>query len=305
MTDALPANDGNRLAEPTPARWPQRATSRPTLGLIGHDLMSSSFAGDIMQGAQAAAEAAGAVLVIMTTSDDPQIEAQQVGQLLRERVDGVLCGSGHHALIAVPDVARANPLVVVNAASADPLIPSVAPDEHACGWAGTDVLVRAGHRRICFIADDRGGLASAGREAGFRARAAAAGVLAGDLQTLATTPDAAGAFGAALRLLSSAAPPTAVLCVNDRVAVGVYRAAAALGLALPRDLSVVGIGEADDTAQALQPALTKVLLPHREIGERAARHLIEHITTGRRQPQALRLPGRVVARDSVAAPSRA
>ncbi len=283
----------------------RRVAGAGTIGLIGHDLMTSSFAGAIVRGAQDAAGARGAVLLIMATSRSSADEARELETLLHEQVDGILCGSADHAEITVPSAVRAHPVVLVNATSTDRTFSSVTPDELACGWDGTDVLLRAGHRRIALVADAAGGLDSTGREQGFRSRSAAAGLTSAELTVVTASPDAAGGFEAASRLLTGADRPTGILCVNDRIAIGVYRAAAALDLTVPTDVSVVGIGDADDTAQALQPQLTKVLLPHHEMGRWAADHLLERVATGRSQPQAVRIRGHVVERDSVARPAPA
>ena len=63
--------------------------------------------------------------------------------------------------------------------------------------------------------------------------------------------------------------PTAVLCYNDWVACGALRAAAAANVAVPRDLSVVGLDNLPMGA-ALQPGLTSVAFPGEALGGRAA-----------------------------------
>ncbi|RXZ44353.1 substrate-binding domain-containing protein, partial [Agromyces binzhouensis] len=82
------------------------------------------------------------------------------------------------------------------------------------------------------------------------------------------TSDAAGGRVAARRLLDRPPGdrPTAVFCFNDQMAMGVYQVAAALGLDIPGDLSVIGVDDLDLVAEALDPGLTTVALPHREMG---------------------------------------
>jgi DNA-binding LacI/PurR family transcriptional regulator len=70
--------------------------------------------------------------------------------------------------------------------------------------------------------------------------------------------------------------PTALLCFNDMVAMGVYRAAHELSLDIPRDLSVVGF-DGIDFAELLGPPLTTVnIFPH-EVGRQAAELLVRAI----------------------------
>jgi DNA-binding LacI/PurR family transcriptional regulator len=83
-----------------------------------------------------------------------------------------------------------------------------------------------------------------------------------------------GGYRAAVRLLSRADRPTAVLAVNDITAVGVLSAAAELGLRVPHDVSVTGY---DDTAIARLRHLWLTTVDHagHEVGRRAARCLLD------------------------------
>jgi LacI family transcriptional regulator len=59
--------------------------------------------------------------------------------------------------------------------------------------------------------------------------------------------------------------PTSFICMNDRLAVGVYQAIAEAGLAVPRDVSVVSFDD-DEIAASLRPRLTTVAIPHELMG---------------------------------------
>jgi LacI family transcriptional regulator len=80
-------------------------------------------------------------------------------------------------------------------------------------------------------------------------------------------------YEAAKKLLSLPDRPTAVFAGNDEMAFGIYQAAKELKLKIPRDLSVVSF---DDTpiAARVEPAMTSVRLPIREMGKRAAELLM-------------------------------
>ena len=104
--------------------------------------------------------------------------------------------------------------------------------------------------------------------------------------------------------------PTAIVCANDRAAIGVVLAAAQLGLSVPGDLSVVGYDDDENVAPCLVPALTTVRLPHREMGERAMRLVLADVladaptvlaVTSTRAPRTM-LDCPLVVRDSVAPP---
>jgi LacI family transcriptional regulator len=87
-------------------------------------------------------------------------------------------------------------------------------------------------------------------------------------------------FHGAMRLLDGVSPaerPTAIVCANDRLAIGVALAAARLGLTVPRDLSIMGYDDESRIASTMVPALTTMALPLREMGAAAMGMLLEQI----------------------------
>ena len=117
--------------------------------------------------------------------------------------------------------------------------------------------------------------------------------------------DHADAMRLGERLLADADRPTAILCFSDLMARGVIDAATAAGLAVPRDLTVVGFDD-DPLAAAGRPALTTV---HQDVGAkgRAAAHaLFEAMDAARAgtpaDPIHTRLATRLVIRESSAPP---
>ena len=66
--------------------------------------------------------------------------------------------------------------------------------------------------------------------------------------------------------------PTAIFCFNDQVAMGVYQAAEALGLEVPRDCSIVGVGDLEIVAAALDPGDDPALQSLHDEGVRSLEH---------------------------------
>ena len=113
--------------------------------------------------------------------------------------------------------------------------------------------------------------------------------------------DAGGeAFEAAM---AAALRPTVVMCGNDVLAVGAVKRARALGLDVPGDVSVTGFDDIE-LATVVEPALTTVHVPHREMGRRAAELLLARIdgTSGHAR---IRLDTHVVERASLGPVPRA
>ncbi|MYY12783.1 substrate-binding domain-containing protein [Streptomyces sp. SID4919] len=93
--------------------------------------------------------------------------------------------------------------------------------------------------------------------------------------------------------------PTAVVCDDDVLAVGVLKAARALGLRVPGDLSVAGVDDLT-LATAVEPELTTVRLPAEDVGAHGMRALLA-VLDGHRPPSTT-LPVELVVRASTAPP---
>ena len=110
-----------------------------------------------------------------------------------------------------------------------------------------------------------------------------------------------GGYSGAQRLLRLDPPPTAIFASNDLAAVGALNAVEEAGLAVPRDVSLVGY---DNTALASlrHVSLTTVHQPRRQIGQMAMRALLRRIgRTGSRARRVVLEP-RLVARDTTGPP---
>ena len=94
-----------------------------------------------------------------------------------------------------------------------------------------------------------------------------------------------------------------MFCFNDQMAMGVYQAASAIGLTVPVDCSVVGVDDLEIVADALEPGLTTISLPHREMGRWGMTTLLDRIAGGATDaPPPLLLACELVERGSVAPP---
>ncbi|MEP2784917.1 MAG: substrate-binding domain-containing protein [Pseudoruegeria sp.] len=140
-------------------------------------------------------------------------------------------------------------------------------------------LASFGHRRIGYI---NGGLEysySHVRAKGYRSGLKKAGI---DYDPAIVQEDAVTVVqgqAAGERLLSTQAPPTAIVCAVDMAALGLYQAIRTFGLEPGRDVSVIGYDGVPEGAYA-QPALTTFQVDNRRAGERLAQLLIRRIRDG-------------------------
>lgn len=247
------------------------------IGLLGDRIVTSPHASRMVLGAQSAAAEQDCVVVALDSGDDPDVEADQVRSLLNQRVDGVVYARMYHQQVVLPEALRGTPVVLLDARSTGPDHSSIVPDEHAIATTGVGHLLERGHRRIAYATTTDHAPAVDARERGYREALDRAGLPVDESLLAASTADAAGGRTAGQRLLDRPDRPTAIFCFNDQIAMGVYQTAAALGLSIPHDLSVVGVDNLLLVAEALDPGLTTVELPHRAMGRWAVEQLLSLI----------------------------
>jgi LacI family transcriptional regulator len=162
----------------------------------------------------------------------------------------------------------------------------VLPDDERAGRTVTTALLDKGHRdRIAVIGrnrlketDPEVSLAADARMRGIQDRLAEAGA-AVYREAFCRDWLPEHGFSAMRALLRRPARPTAVICMNDRLAFGAYQALAEAGLAVPGDVSVVSFDD-DPIAGWLRPGLSTVALPHEQMGRRAVELLLDGDGTG-------------------------
>ena len=214
--------------------------------------------------------------------------------------DGFIVVGGDATPEAVhPLVAAGTPVVLVDNEFPDHPTSAVVTANVEGSRSLTQHLLSLGHRKIGYVAGPLGHISLRQRVEGFRQAMAetassfksetesGSGIISGlSPSYLEIDPwivaGADGDFGfetgvSGFRELwtERGLRPTAILCSNDMVALGVLHAALELGLSVPRDLSVAGF---DDVVPSAHPQLTTVRVPCPEMGAQAARLLYEAIT---------------------------
>jgi len=273
-----------------------------TLGLVSDQIATTPYAGRIILGAQEAAARQGWLLLLLNSGGDPQLERREIQTLLQRQVDGLLYAAMYHQVVTPPAALAEVPSVLLDARSDDASLPSVVPDEVGGARAAVAELLRHGHRRIGFVTHGDDIPATHGRLRGYQEALLAAGVPV-DPSLVAVGPSTPqGGYPAALALLDRPDRPSALFCFNDRMAMGAYQAAAALGLRVPEDVSVIGFDNQESVADALRPGLTTMALPHYEMGVWAVEVVLARVHDAAAPVEHAVLPCPLVVRESVAAP---
>lgn len=269
------------------------------IGLIGDEVATTEFAGQMILGAQQEAWRRGYVLLTVDTAGDPGLETAAISMMQSYRVAGVIYASMYHRRVELPAALAATPTVCVNSQDVTGTVTSIFPDEVAGGRAAAQALLDAGHRRIAMIniAEEGSTLpAASGRLQGFSEALHDAGVeLTADLLRFGHgTYEEGLAYGA--DLLQGSALPSAIFCGNDRTALGAYHAAAQLGLSIPDDVSIVGFDNQSLLTPMFSPRLTTFQLPLVEMGRLAVAEVLSRSSA----PKRLAVECSLQTRDSVA-----
>ena len=277
-----------------------------TIGLLSDQVASAPFASSMLGGAERVAQSEGFLLLLIDTDGDASRERGAVRSLVQRNVDALVYAAAWHRPVDLPVVPDRIPLIVVDGLPADTGSRAdwVVPDERGGAEAAVRHLVEAGHVRIayCGVRDDVA--AAHQRFQGYLDALHAAGLPFDErLVVTADGSTTAAARPVAEELLSRSEPPTAVFCFGDQLAFGFYQVAQRLGVTIPDALSVVGFDNQHYVSDALDPGLTTVQLPHRAMGEWAARRAIERIDGDHADPVQHRQACLLVERGSVRPPA--
>ncbi|HET7717094.1 MAG TPA: LacI family DNA-binding transcriptional regulator [Bauldia sp.] len=272
------------------------------IGFVASDL-SDPFSAEIVAGAEFILRPAGYALLVMSSNHEPETDAANVRYLNSRRVDAMLVSPSREddrgllAALAEFD----GPIVAIESEFRSHFpVDSVCADHRQGMRQAVDHLVRLGHRRIAALT---GPLARrSGRER-----------LAGFLESLrshhceqrglpiSTDHDAGAAEAEVLRLLDSAAPPTALLAGGLALLTGTLRALHKRELAPGRDLALIGWDDGP-LAELSVPPIAVVDRDPRGLGAAAAALALKrlgHRGTGDGEPAHVEVhPARFIARAS-------
>ncbi len=209
-------------------------------------------------------------------------------------VDGIVYLQNINDALLKKTIEKEVPFVVVDSHSGNPKTTSITPDYFSATEIAANYLFEKGHKRIAMLTTDSVPDFGTATCAGFKKAMENAGVKAVFENT--KVRDEAGAYAAAKALLSMPDRPSALLCTVDIFAVGAMRCAKDMGIAVPRELSVIGI---DDIllSRYIEPPLTTVGIDKVKMGELAMEMLLKKING--EKVDSILLPMTLVERETV------
>ncbi|MFT5590218.1 MAG: LacI family transcriptional regulator [Bradyrhizobium sp.] len=247
-----------------------------TIGLIIPNNTNPYFS-EVARGIEDQCYGAGYSVILCNFGDDPARQRNYLNVLLGKRCDGLIM-----AALAPADGellhTKKIPVVLLDRAPPGQAFDVVDVDNVAGGVVAAQHLLAQGRRRIACIGGPQEIMLSRQRLDGVRVTLEQAGLsLPPALCRYADFTSMGGYQQArALLALPAAQRPDAIFCCNDLMAIGVLRAAAEAGIAVPQALAVVGFDDID-LAQFVYPALTSVAQNTRALGRLTAQCLLARI----------------------------
>ncbi|MEA5216529.1 LacI family DNA-binding transcriptional regulator [Enterobacter cloacae] len=241
-----------------------------TLGLITTDLALHAPSQIVSAVKSRAVEKGASVLISMV--EHPQQCQSALQELLAQRVEALLV----NVPLDDPDAEQlkvlASPVPVLFLdVSSSAAVNSLVFNAEQGARLGVEHVLSLGHQRIALLSGPESSVSARARLAGWKATLAQAGLEAaavayGDWS-------AASGYEKGHALLSAAALPDAILVANDQMALGVMRACAEKGVAIPGQIAIVGFDDTADSAW-FSPPLTTVRQAFREAGEQSVEWLL-------------------------------
>ncbi len=242
----------------------------------------------------------GVAVFMCNATDDPSRERRHIDQLLGKRVDGLVVTARRvDRREPIEPAVDSLPVIYVFSRVEHPEAFCLLPDDEGGAILAARHLVLLGRRRIASITGPERFEAVRLRESGFRAAIAEAGLPA--LPVLRGRWSEAWGREAAQALFSRREDaPDALVCGNDQIARGAIEALREMGIAVPRDVAVVGFDNWDVMTEATRPPLTSVDMNLEALGREAGAALLE-MMAGRKFAGVRRLSCSLVVRGSCGA----
>lgn len=267
-----------------------------TVGIVV-GTVSNSFFGKLVSGVDEVIGEAQKISFLLNAREDPERQNFLLTRMREQSVDGlILCpapGTTQHLLDTMS--AWNIPVVQMMRSISETKGDFVSADYQSGIEAMCAHLIRLGHTQIAFVGGALEHSATQQRIKGFQIALRRASLNANRI--LRTTNDSRGGRNAVAELRAQDPPPTAIVCFNDHVAMGVMAGVRAAGLKPGRDIAVVGFDNIDSGADTY-PALTTVETHGHSIGREAGRLLLRRIADPQMPTERIIIPTQLVIRQS-------
>ncbi|HQX01622.1 MAG TPA: LacI family DNA-binding transcriptional regulator [Anaerolineales bacterium] len=264
-----------------------------TLACISPNLTDYTFA-SVIEGAEVEARQHD-YFMLSSSASDPQAFRALVDELVgHRRVDGLIV-INPYADERFQYIPKDFPLVFVGASAHEKNICSVSLDDEKVAYEATRHLITLGHTKIALVTGPMEEDCSQDRTEGYRRALQEAGIAFDKTMVVEGDWSASSGQSALLSFVEQGRVPSAVFAQNDRMAMGVLRAARDINLKVPSQLAVIGVDDMP-LSSYFDPPLTTMRQDMPRIGQEATRMLLDIIKKKSTAMRDLKLPAELVIR---------
>jgi len=268
------------------------------VGVIVNDLTNSFFA-ELAVGIDSVIQSAGLVQILSNTAENVLRQSEVIASMLEHGIAGLIISPARGTVMEdlQPLTALNIPVLLVVRRLPDVRISSLTTDNVASVCEAVGHLAALEHREIAFIGGFGDVKITQERVAGYRQGLARHGLAAHFERVVEASVNRAGGCQALQLAFAGAVRPTAAVCFNDAVALGVYDGLRQMGIEPGRDFAIVGFDDIIESKSAV-PSLTTIAINPQGMGNRAAQILLEQINSATGSPRNYLQPSRLVVRES-------
>ena len=275
-----------------------RTSKTHTVGVILNNI-SDPFFSSLLASLEDALASAGRTVFLCNTNESCERQADFIRKMAEYNADGIIVSP---AIGSTPDDFSQKqvplpPLVFVSRTLFDSTFDHVVNDDYESGRLATDRLLGLGHRRIAVVGGDPGPSPFGERLRGYRAALERASVAFDDSLVKPCVPTRAEGFEAGRWIAALEPRPTAAICYNDSIAIGLFHGLAREGLHPGRNFALIGHEDVEEAA-LVSPAMSVTTVSRDEMGRRAAAALLERIERPDLPPQRIVLKTELVVRET-------
>ena len=249
-----------------------------TIGVVVPRL-NSYFMSAVIAGIEKVANQAGYNLIISQSLESIKKEKANVTTMYHSRVDGLLvslAGDTEDAAHFKFLLKKGIPLIFFDRVFDLPNCTSIVINNYQAGYEATHHLLEQGCRRIVHIGGNLRSSVYSERLKGYRQALTDAHIACDPELVMSTNLSDEAGVEAARRILRMAPLPDGIFTANDTSAVACMSELKRAGIQIPREIAIVGFND-DPLSRVMEPQLTTIHYPGHEMGEVAARTLINRM----------------------------
>ncbi len=269
------------------------------IGVLFADI-SNPFFTSVLTGIESALQRAGYILLLGNSNETSQTEQMHLNAFLEEGVAGIIFApttSSRGRYEKVLDFGT--PMLTIDRVVEGLKVDTVMINNTDAAYHATSHLIKLGHKDVAFISGPEKMSTSRFRQQGYQQAMRDAGHLSTRIVAGNFRQD--GGYEAMQTLLGAPGWPSAVVVSNNLMTLGALQSIHEHGLAIPKDIAVVGFDDMPWVA-SIQPPLSVIAQPTFEMGTVAARLLIDRIQNPDNPIQRITLETQLIIRKSCGYP---